>query len=328
MGRITIKDIAKMAGVSISTVSRALKDHPDISIPVKDKIKLIAQNLNFVPNASAVGLRQKSIRTIGLILPSIHNFFVPSMIEGVSKALKSNHYKLMILTSDEDYEKEVQNIATCIDSNVDGILISLTKSTINLHHLQKPSELNIPIVLLDKSIHQEEYSEVMINDYLAGKMCFEYLQKQDAQYILGFFGPKTLNITLDRLNGFMEATTLYPDIFTQFYFCESSLDAKNTCVAALRDFPKTDAIFMMSDEVMVGINAAINDEEWKHINHKIKTIAISEGYLPQFMYPPITHLLHNGTALGQNAAELLLDQINSPNKKPIKKLLNISLQAF
>ncbi|MEZ4909801.1 MAG: LacI family DNA-binding transcriptional regulator [Saprospiraceae bacterium] len=328
MHRVTLKDIAQMAGVSTSTVSRALKNHPDISHTVKEKIKLIAENLNFVPNAAAIGLRNKSIKTIGLILPNIHSFFVPSMIEGITSVLNSMQFKLMILTSDEDYEKEVHNIASCIDSGVDGILISLTKNTCDLNHLDKAAELEIPIVLLDKSIHQNIFSEVVIDDYKAGKLCFEYLIDKQVKEILGFFGPLSLNITKERLEGFQDAASLHPKIKTYYYFCDSSLDAKDKCSESMLEFPNADAVFIMSDEVMVGVNAAMYKNKHEKNGCKMTRIAISEGYLPQFMDPPISYLKHDGYKLGTIAAQLLLDQIHTNPAKPEIKILDTTFYIY
>lgn len=328
MQRVTIKDIAQMAGVSTSTVSRALKDHPDISQAVKEKIKLLAENFNFVPNAAAVGLRNKSIKTIGLILPNIHSFFVPSMIEGITSILNTMQYKLMILTSDEDYEKEVQNVVSCVDGGVDGILISLTKNTDNLRHLDKVADLEIPTVLLDKSLHQKDFSEVIIDDYKAGKLCFEYLIKKNTRHILGFFGPMSLNITKERLAGFQDAASLHPEVKAHYYFCDSSLDAQQKCHIGFSTFPQADAVFIMSDEVMVGVNAAMYHREAANVVKDITRIAISEGYLPQFMFPPIAYLEHNGNTLGCIAAKLLLDQIHNPDKKPEKKILDTRFCTF
>lgn len=328
MRKITIKDIAEMASVSKSTVSRALKNHPDISPMVKDKIKQLAESFHFVPNAAAVGLRQKSVKTIGLILPGIHHFFVPAVIEGISATLKSKQYKLMILISDDEYEKEVQNIITCIDSNVDGILISLTKMTSGLDHLDKLSDFQIPLVLLDKTIDQQKFSEVKIDDYQAGKECCTFLIKEGVREIIGFFGPESLQITKERMLGFKSVLNNAPEIRTHYYYCDSSGDAREKCLSALRLHGEADAVFAMSDEVLVGVNAALQSFRRDKHHLSLKTVAISEGYLPEFMFPPVSHLVHNGYELGQSAAQLLLDHITHPEKKPEKRFLLTNFSVY
>ncbi|MBK9992783.1 MAG: LacI family DNA-binding transcriptional regulator [Saprospiraceae bacterium] len=160
MQKITIKELAKLLDVNPSTISRALHDHPDISQVLKERIKKIAKDFNFVPNHAAVNLRNKKSKLIGLILPEISMLFVPSIIEGVSNYLNKRNYNLLVLSSYENYEKEIENIDVCIKSNVDGILISLTNQTKNVDHLDRLNEFEIPVVIFDKTVEQVQFNEV------------------------------------------------------------------------------------------------------------------------------------------------------------------------
>jgi LacI family transcriptional regulator len=129
MKRITIKDIAKMLNISTSTVSRALKNHPDISASVKQRVKEAADTFNYVPNDFAINFRKKSSKVIGLIIPEISMFFIPSIIKGISFVLHSEGYNFFVLSSEESLGMEEENLLTCINSRVDGILISLSRQT-------------------------------------------------------------------------------------------------------------------------------------------------------------------------------------------------------
>ena len=150
MKRATIKDIAAMVGVSISTVSRALKDHPDIGEGLRNKIKELAQVLNYHPNMMAVQLRKQKSNIIGLIYPEAHMFFFPSIIKGISEVVQKAGYKLLVLHSSESYEREVENVRICLENGVDGLFLSLTNETKDLSHLDELKEAEIPVLLVDK----------------------------------------------------------------------------------------------------------------------------------------------------------------------------------
>ncbi|MGE4513317.1 MAG: LacI family DNA-binding transcriptional regulator, partial [Chryseobacterium sp.] len=137
MKRVTIKDLAEMLNISVSTVSRALKDHPDISAAVKLKVKEAAETFNYIPNDFAINFRKKSSRVIGLIIPEMSMFFIPSIIKGISSILHRAGYHYFVLSSEESHSMEEENITTCINSRVDGVLISLTRHTKDISHLEK-----------------------------------------------------------------------------------------------------------------------------------------------------------------------------------------------
>ncbi len=151
MKRVTIKDIAEMLNISVSTVSRALKDHPDISNAVKLKVKEAAEAFNYIPNDFAINFRKKSSKVIGLIIPEMSMFLFLLLLKGYLMCFTEKDI-IFLLSSEESLKMEKENIMTCINSRVDGILISLTKYTKDLSHLQKAKDIELPIVIFDKTI--------------------------------------------------------------------------------------------------------------------------------------------------------------------------------
>ena len=123
MKRITIKDLADLLQISTSTVSRALSNHPDISDAVKKRVKEAAETFNYIPNDFAINFRKKSSKVIGLIIPKMSMFFIPSIIEGISTKFNKEGYKFFILSSEESLEIEKENLQTCANSRVDGVII-------------------------------------------------------------------------------------------------------------------------------------------------------------------------------------------------------------
>lgn len=313
MKRSTIKDIAHLVGVNPSTISRALHDHQDISIELRKKIKEVAQQLNYTPNEAALNLKNKSSKLIGLIVPQIGMHFVPSVINGISQICNQAGYKLMILSSEDELEKEIENIKICCQSAVDGIIISLTNKTTNLNHFALAEELEIPVIIFDKTIPQETFDEIIIDDYLVGQSCANYLIQQNCKNIIGVFGNPHLSITQKRMQGFSDEITKHKKIkFTHLYAHTSEETSK---LLSENLSKKIDGIFAMSDETMLGVNSVLYSFQLNNI----KTISISDGKLPQFMTPPMNYFKHCGYSLGKLASNKMIDKIVFKKEHTIKE---------
>jgi LacI family transcriptional regulator len=308
MKRVTIKDIALQAGVNISTVSRALKDHPDIGQAVRDKIKQLAQDLNYHPNMMAVQLRRQKSRTIGLILPDSNTFFIPSVIRGISEAVKQKGYRLLVLQSGENFEQEIENVRICHEYGVEGLLISLTNKTAHLAHLDDIQEAGISVVLVDKVLENNQFDEVVIDDTAATNTCLDYLINTGCRRILGVFGNPNMTISLKRLNGFNEKIKRYPNIESAHIFADDTFAAWENVENCFPSF-RPDGIFAMSDETIAGVVPALKRLKVK-IPEECAVIGISDGYLPRILDPEITFLHHDGYSLGKMAAEQLFVRLN------------------
>lgn len=306
MKRITIKDIAKLANVNPSSVSRALNNSEKISPSLREKIKSIAESLNFTLNTNAVNFKNRKTKVIALIIPRIGMFFTPTLINGISKALNEKNYRLTIYISDDDYDKEVECINNCIENDVDGILISLSQKTQSINHLLKTKELDIPVVITDKTISQDEFSEVIFNNYQDSIRCAQYLANYKIKNILGVFGNPDLMITKERLRGFNKIFNHTPH---HIIYADTSKDAElKSMKIHLQDF---DAYFCMSDEVLLGLlssySSKMTEDGARHF------ISFSDGNLPQYILPKVNYLHHNGEELGLKAVEVLLQHISSSN---------------
>ena len=146
----TLKDIADQLGLSVTTVSKALKDYTDVSKQTKERVKQLAEELNYVPNSFAVSLRKRESKTIGVIIPTMVHYFFSKVIDGILKEAEKRNYMVIILQSNEDSELEKKQVSLLMNKGVDGILISLSNKTRDFSHLQKIINYNIPLVLFDK----------------------------------------------------------------------------------------------------------------------------------------------------------------------------------
>ena len=311
MKRTTIKDLAKMLQVSTSTVSRALSNHPDISDSVKVRVREVAGLLNYHPSDFAINFRRNSTKVIGLIVPKISMFFIPAILDGISTKLKKEGYNFFILSSEESVAIEGENILTCSNSRVDGILISLCAETENLDHFKIAQDLEVPIVVFDKSIDQNDYDEVVFNNEESAEKCALRLIDMDCKNILAVFGSANLSITEKRKAGFMKIMTENKSTICHSIYADSSEQAREL-VENLLNTEKYDAIFAMSDEVLAGIHIALMNS--KSDLNLIKVVAISEGILPKYLNSNYEFEKNDGLKMGLKAAEILVQKIQNKEK--------------
>ena len=311
MKRATIKDIALKAGVNISTVSRALKNHPDVGADLRTKIKRLAEEMNYHPNLMAVQLRKQKSNIIGLIIPEANMYFFPSVIKGISDVIQALGYRLLVLQSGENLEREVENVRICYENSVDGLLMMLTNQTKALNHLEELKEGNIPVVLLDKVLDDSGFDEVVIDDIKAAEICTEYLINTGCKNILGLFGNANLMITTKRMKGFFNVIENHKaqNVRGDAKFVDDTFSAWR-CVDEHFETEKPDGIFAMSDEIIAGVIASLKKMKVP-IPEKCAVLGISDGYLPQILDPQVSYLHHDGYTLGKMAAQHLIKRIDN-----------------
>ncbi len=295
-----------MLNISTSTVSRALKDHPDISSSVKLKVKEAAETFNYVPNDFAISFRKNSSKVIGLIVPEISMFFLPSIINGISSILNKEGYRFFILSSNDSYETEKEHIETCINSRVDGILISLTKETKDGEHLKKLKEMEIPVIIFDKTVSQQSFQSVIFDNIKTSEQCAEKLIEQGCKSILAIFGDENLEITQSRLRSFQNKISQSPSIRLEIIFCKSA-DIVKQKLETLLDDHSFDGFFAMSDETLMGLHSSLIKRNLNNTNKKV--IAISEGTLPKYLDETYEYQINDGYKMGIFAATKLMETI-------------------
>ena len=327
MKRATIKDIAVLAGVNISTVSRALKDHPDIGLNLRTKIKQLAHELHYHPNMFAIQLRKQKSNTIGLIIPEANMFFVPSVIKGISNIVQAHGYRLLVMQSGENFEQELENVKICQEYGVEGLLMSLTNETENLDHLLELKDSGIPVVLIDKVLSNSDFDEVIIDDVDATQRCVNYLIDSGCKKILGLFGNFNMMITRKRLEGFtnlIETKQKQYNLIAEHKFVQNTFSAW-ACLEQIFPEFQPDGIFAMSDEIIAGVIPALKKLKVR-IPEDCSVIGISDGYLPKILDPSLTFLYHDGFALGRMAAKHLIEKLNQSVTENYQKHLILSTE--
>ena len=310
MKRITIRDIATRLNVNPSTVSRALKNHPDIGLEMRNEVQRLAAELHYHPNSLAINLRKQQSRLIGLIIPEVTMFFFPSVIKGIEQVVRERGYNLLVLQSKEALSREIEKLDICYDNGVEGLLLSVSHDTNGIEHLAPIREAEIPLVVFDKVIDDPHLHQVVIDDRRAAATAAEHLLETGCRDIVGLFGNPNLNITQFRVAGFTEALARFEreggrlvPREQRVWFAGSSDEAR-TVVANLCKNGTPDGFFTMSDELLAGTIPALK-AAGKRIPEECSVLSISDGYLPTYLDPPVTFIRHSGYTVGRVAAERL-----------------------
>lgn len=240
---ITIKDIARELGISPSTVSRALKDHPDISQATRDAVNELAERWNYRPNPIALSLKSGSSKTIGVIIPDVVHYFFSTVISGIEDVVYRRDYNMILCQSNEMWEHEVKNIKTLLSSRVDGILASVAKTTTDFRHYRSITEKDIPLVFFDRAAEEIDTDSVVIDDETGSYKAVIHLLRTGKKRIVHLAGPPRLAIARNRLNGYLKAMKEYrltpqdEDIVK----CDDIQSAERIIPALLTRTPRPDA---------------------------------------------------------------------------------------
>lgn len=326
----TIIDIAKIMGVSGATVSRALKDHPDISEGTRSAIKKMAEELNYQPNSLAQSLTRKESRTIGVIIPNIETSFFTSILTSIQNKASDAGYKVMISHSKELHHTEVSHTHAFINNRVDGLIICHTKETKSFDHIKLCLRNGIPVINFDRVCNELETSQVLLDDINGAYLVTEHLLMQKCKRVLFISGPEHLNICKDRLFGYKKALKKFNIAFDPELVCNTDLTIEsiiNNVDVMLRKDQSVDAIFSISDIGAVHIIAHLKKKGIK-IPQQVCIAGFGNDTIGEFIEPPLTTFDPNTVKVGETAAQLFFDQIFSeedfiPKKKIVKGSLLI-----
>lgn len=296
MTNTTLKKISEMLGLSISTISRALKNHPDISEKTKQRVNELATALDYEPNTNAIQLRTSKSNLFGLIVPTVSNFFYDSFIASVEEESRKNNYSLMILQSGDDPGIEMQNLKLCRQNRVSGVFTCLSSQTINIDSFTKFKDLEIPVIFFDLVPDVQGINKVCVADVLSATIAANTINTKNKKKVFAIFGKPNLSITKKRLEAFKN--TIDKKIVITYLHANNTPQAEQFATEAIKQ--NADTIFCMSDEILVGVMKAIQKAQLK-IPDDIAVIAISNGFIPKLYYPEITYVETSGYKLGKLA---------------------------
>ena len=329
MRHTTITDIARKLGISPSTVSRALSDHPDINDNTKKKIRKLAKEFNYKPNSIAQSLKNNKTTIIGVIVPEIKHDFFASAISGIEEVAYHSGYTIIVCQSNENFEREVINTNSLIQQRVAGIVASISQNTKNGDHFQNVLDCGIPLVFFDRTCENICASKVVIDDAKSAFEAVSYLINKGYKKIAHFAGPDVLEICRKRFKGYSNALNTHGIKIRKDLICYGGLhenDGYNSMDLLLKKKITPDAIFAVNDPVAVGAFQRIK-EAGLRIPADIGIVGFSNNKITTLLDPPLTTVNQPSFDMGRKAAEILIKQIENDTNhfKPITVTLEAEL---
>jgi LacI family transcriptional regulator len=316
--QVTIKDIARELGISPSTVSRALKDHPDISPHTKKAVNELAEKLNYQPNIVALSLRQSKTNTLGVIIPEIVHFFFSTVISGIEDVAYGAGYNVILAQSNESESREISDIKALFNSRVDGMLMSVSRETTNFDHIESVLSKGVPIVFFDRAFETNMASKVIVDDFTGAKDATLHLIDQGCTRIAHIEGPPNLEITRQRLEGYKSALAEHnmPFDSTLVGVCPSGTIEEGQrameTLLALKNRP--DGVFASNDPSAMGAMKTIKQHKL-NMPDDIAIVGFSNWFFSSLMEPPLSSVDQPGFEMGQEAAKILIRQIEKQDKE-------------
>ncbi|TAN19400.1 MAG: LacI family transcriptional regulator [Chitinophagaceae bacterium] len=326
---VTLKDIARELGISVATVSRALRDTYDVSEETKNSVLTKVKELNYRPNFNAMGLVNHKSHNIAVILPTITNYYFSTVITGIQYTAYKNAYNIILHVTGESPEREITIAKELPLSSIDGVLVSVTSESNKCDHLQEIIDNGVPVVFFDRVAESIKTSKVMQNDYEGAFTAVEHLIKRGYRKIAHISGPFSLAFTKERLRGYLTALKKHKIPFNQNWvihseFNQESGGADTYKLLSMRDRP--DAIFAVNDRKAVGAILTLKKKGIR-IGQEIGVIGFTNDPVSAIISPSLTTVEEPASAIGEKSCELLLKHISKKDFIPEEVILKGKLIA-
>lgn len=316
--RASISDIAQELNLAVSTVSRALSGHSRISEATRQRVGKLAEQLNYQPNHLAAALRKGRSNTLGVIVPHIDGHFFALVMKGVEAVANKAGFNVMLCQSNEDHAHEKKNIETLINAQVDGILVSLARTTRDFRHFDKVSTRGIPLVFFDRILDGVDVSAVVLDDYQGGYQSVKHLLDQGCRRIAHFGGPQHLNIYKNRYAGYCQALRDHnvPLDDALVVFGDMALEDGSAAMKQLLALPqRPDAVFSASDFAAVGALQVLKEHQLR-IPQDVALAGFSNETFTALTEPRLTTVDQRCEEMGRAAMRLLLEMVQERTRQP------------
>jgi len=288
-----------------------LKDHPDISTATKMQVRELVEKLKYRPNAVALSLRSRKSNTIALMVPELVHHFFSSVISGIEEVAQEAGYNVMIFQTSESYEREVHISQSLGSIQVDGLLVSVSKTTMKFGHFKELMSDGLPVVFFDRACYEIDADKVVVDDYYGAFNAVEYLLNTGCKRIAHFGAPQHLQIGYQRKRGYisaLEKSGIEPDEELMIK-CDTYEEALELTPKIMRMENPPDAIFSANDLTAIGAIKVLK-KMCLRIPEDVSVIGFTDGLVASVSDPGLTSVNQHGFALGQKAMEKLLKRID------------------
>lgn len=316
--KITLKQIARELDVSISTVSKSLKDSNEISEDTKLKVQAFAKLYNYKPNNIALSLKNKRTKNIAVIIPEIVHYFFATIIKGIEEIANLHGYNVVICLSDESFDKEVINMEMLAHGSIDGFILSLSKETLlkkDFHHITEVINQGMPVVMFDRVANEINCDKVIIDDAHAAYKTTEFLIENNNKNIAIITTIDYVNVGKLRTEGYVKALN-YNNLSIDTNLILKIEDIAH-CYEIIEDFianNNIDAIFAVNE--IFAVNALKAAKKLNiDVPNSLAIIGFTDGIISQYSTPALSTVSQNEIKMGRKAAEILINRIENEEEE-------------
>ena len=336
--KITLKQIARELDVSISTVSKALRNSLEISKDTRDKVQAFAKLYNYRPDNIALSLKNKKTKNIGVIIPEIVHHFFSKVINGIELVANKRGYNVIIGLSNESFDKEVINMEMLANGSIDGFILSIAKETLLLqdyHHFKETISQGMPIVMFDRVTDEIECDKVIANDLNGAKFAVNKLVKSGCKNIAIVTTKDYVSVGKLRTQGYLDALEenkikLNPNFILKVddkFATDDYLKILETEVfQLLNDNKEIDGVLAVNEIYALTV-IKVARKLGKAIPDDIQVIGFTDGVLSKHAFPSLTTVSQHGQTIGEKPAELLIDKLENENEEVEERYNTIIIET-
>lgn len=320
--KITLKQLAKELGLSVSTVSKALKNSYEINEKTIAKVQALAKKYNYRPNRMALSLKTNATMTIGVVIPNILNYFFSKVLLGIEEEANKRGYQIIICLSNNQYQKEAESMRLLSDGSVDGFILSIAKETqLQQHedHFNKIIEEGYPIVMFDRVSDNVECDKVVINDFDAAYDATSFLLKQGRKKIAMITTLNDLGIGKLRTGGYRKALAdnkkyTHSELIVKIH---DKKDFETSINKLFEEHKDLDGVFA-TDNVSAITALKIAHNRGYKVPKQLSIIGFSDDKVSRMAFPSLTVVSQSAREIGKEAASMLIDRLKNPSSKNYK----------
>lgn len=314
--RITIKELAKLSNTSVSTVHRALHDSPDIKEEKKQAIKKLAKELDYEPDSIAQSMVSKQSKLIGVMVPTIRSIYFSNALTGMTDVANEAGYHIIFSQSNENEKDEFEGVKRLVASHVDGLLVSVSKSTKSTKAFDYIKSKGVPLVMYDRVLDNVECNKIIVDEYEGAYKAVEYLIKKKCKRIAHVAGPQNISVCKNRLQGYLDALKQYGLKVDEESIAYASAFEANALSAIKKLFSGTrspDGIFLVNDLsaiIAVKYIASIG----KKVPRDVQIIGFDNSPVCSIFEPNISTVMQPAYEVGKLAMGTLIEELKEKNK--------------
>lgn len=314
--RTSLKDLADKLGVSIATVSRALRNSHEVGEEMTQKVKKLAKELNYRPNPFAQSLRKEAPRVIGVIVPNLVTHYYAAVLDGIEDYASKLGYSVISSNSHEDHEREAQALDNFLNMHVEGIIACLAQDTTDYSHFEQLHEMGVPLVFFARCCLEDMFSQVVGNGDVAAQEAPQHMIETGSRRVAFIGGPNHLDMVRRRKHGYLEALreNRIP-IDRDLVVCDKiDFDvARNATLRLLEGENPPDAILAFNDIITYAAFDAIKSKGLR-IPEDVAIIGFTDGDTAAFVTPRLSAIMDQAHVQGTKACQLLMKSINGDEK--------------